>query len=93
MATYYTTKILCESLRIDSILAQMGLVVLSSLFFKLSFWAILSIYQPLRDDFVLSIFSFLSMAFLNFLLTPLLFFSLTVWDAITSKERPAWQPS
>ena len=93
VATYYLTKILCQGLLIDMVLAQMGLVVLASLIFKLSFLGILSIYQPLRETFLTSLFSLLSTAFLNFLLTPIVFFSLTLWDALLAKERPTWQPS
>ncbi len=93
VATYYLTKVLCQGLLIDMVLSQMGLVVLSSLIFKLSFWAVLSIYQPLRETFFVSFLSLVSMIFLNFLLTPIVFFSLALWDALLSKERPTWQPS
>src|SRR3989338_3463789 len=90
--TYMLTKVLCQGLLMDVMLSQMGLVVLSSLIFKLSFWGVLSIYQPLRETFVASILSLFVMAFLNFLLTPIVFFSLALWDALMSKERPTWQP-
>lgn len=93
VTTYTVTKVLCQGLLMDAVLAQMGLVVLSSIIFKLSFWGILSIYQPLRETVATSLYSLVSMAFLNFLLTPIVFFGLALWDALLEKERPTWQPS
>jgi len=91
--TYVVTKTLCQGLLIDAVLSQMGLVIISSLIFKLSFWGVLAIYQPLRETFLTSLLSLLSMSFLNFLLTPIVFFSLALWDTLLAKERPTWQPS
>lgn len=87
--TFYLSKLVCEGLLIKSIIAEMGFVVIVSVLFKLGFVLVLSIYESVGGIVPTLSISLLSMAFLNFLLTPIVFWGLKSLDKGLEKELPS----
>lgn len=87
--TFYGAKIFNEAFLVHSTIVEMGFVALVGIFFKLSYLGIVSIYEPIGDLLIVTGVSLLSMVFLNFLLTPLVFGILKGIDQFLGKEVPS----
>lgn len=87
--TFYGAKILNEALLVHSTIVEMGFVALVGVLFKLCYLGVLSIHEPVFDLVLVSILTVLSMVFLNFLLTPLIFGILKEIDQFLGKEIPS----
>ncbi len=86
--TFFTLKGVSLGLLIHSVIGEMGLVVISSVIFKCYFLMMLSIVSTVYDLTPILI-STIAMAFLNFLLTPILFFFFKLLDEWTEKMHPS----
>ena len=86
--TFYTTKLISEGIFIHHIISQMILVVIATLLSKVYLLLVLSMYEPINQLWQQVLKSGVVVLFLNFLLTPLLFFILKKMDAFCGKHIP-----
>ncbi|HBQ20349.1 MAG: hypothetical protein A2Z91_05455 [Deltaproteobacteria bacterium GWA2_38_16] len=86
---FYASKIISVGFFVHTILSEMGFVIIVSIVYKICFLIILSLYEPIQRILMPTFSTLMAMAFLNVLLTPIIFFGLKQWDLFLNKELPS----
>jgi rod shape-determining protein MreD len=89
---FYSAKFICEGFYIHTLIAQMSLVVVTTVLSKAYLLLVLSVYESSAGVVVLlkqATVSILPIVSLNFLLTPLLFVILKNIDRLIYRELPS----